>query len=173
MLPWLTRRGPCDDSKKKIDPAVAWILFTLAIALGFVLYYAWLTIERIIVHPESLIALAVGVIFAFDVWTGRPMPFLAIDRELGRTSSSLAAALREVFIPLLVLSVLDWGVYRIFWVGDLRGLITLGAVWLADLVIAWSVRNHRWWLAQRRSRRILPSPPVMLDTDTTDPEGTR
>lgn len=163
-----------NQDTKLTKPLIAWLLFTAAGIAGVTLYYLWLTIERIVMHPESLIALIGLVIVGFDMWTDRPMPFLAIDRELRYAHSALAATMREMAIPLLVLGVIGWGAYRIFWQGDLRGLIPLGAVWLADVVIAWSVRNHRWWLAARRSHRQRPKPAAMLDTDTTnDAEETR
>lgn len=158
---------------KLTKPLTAWLLFTAAILAGGLLYWTWPLIEHIVMHPSSLIILVTLAIFWFDVMTGRPLPFLAIDKELGYLSSSLASTLREMVIPLLVLGVGGYGVYRLCWVGDMHGLVFLGVVWLADLVIAWSVRSHRAWLARRRYQRILPAAPVMLDTDTTDPEGTR
>jgi predicted membrane-bound spermidine synthase len=148
--------------------AFASVGFIGAIAIGFLLY---LVISYALHRPPVFIGLVLVAVLAYDQVCDRSVPFLATDNALKHVHVTAVQTVREYVVPGALLVGLSYAAYQIIWLGHLRGALVLAVLWIADLVIAWTVRHHMAWVEYRRSVRRRPAGAAMLDDITTDPEG--
>lgn len=146
-----------------------WFWWVLGIAAGIAAGIALLwSVNYLVHHPWTAVAFLLVLIVGHDLMYDRPLPFLAIDRELSKVRSSLASTVRELILPLCVLGIYALIVWTFIEHGLLRASLVGLIIFSADRIIAWTIRWAGYRLSLRRNRRAEQAKPVMLDTDTND-----
>jgi hypothetical protein len=146
-----------------------WFWWALGIGCGLMAGGALLWFLNFLAHhPWIGVGLVLMLIVGHDLMYDRPLPFLAIDRELSKMSSALASTLRELILPLCVLGIYALIAWNFFEHGLLRAALIGLIVFSADRIIAWVIHWSRRSASLRRIRRTEQAKTVMLDTDTND-----